>query len=164
MPICLEKEMAAHSSILAWRIPWAEEPGGLLSTGSHRVSHDWSDLACMHALEKEMATHSSVLAWRIPGTEEPGGLPSMGSHRVGHDWSDLAAAAAACLSVHLSVPHACCCSVPKLCPTLCDPMDRRTPGFSVPHYLLEFAQTHVLWLSDQILGLCQLEEPPRGVG
>jgi len=59
-----------------------------------RVGHDWSDLACMHALEKEMATHSSVLAWRIPGTEEPGGLPSMGSHRVRHDWCNLAAAAA----------------------------------------------------------------------
>ena len=37
--------MAAHSSILAWRIPWTEEPGGLLSMGSHRVRHDWSDLA-----------------------------------------------------------------------------------------------------------------------
>ena len=71
-----------------------EEPGGLLSMGLLRVGHDWSDLACMHALEKEMATHSSILAWRIPGTEEPGGLPSMGSHRVRHDWSDLAAAAA----------------------------------------------------------------------
>ena len=53
--------------------------------GSHRVGHDRSDLACMHALEKEMETHSSILAWRIPGTEEPGGLPSMGLHRVGHD-------------------------------------------------------------------------------
>ena len=53
---------------------------GLLSIGSHRVGHDCSNLACMHALEKEMATHSSILAWRIPGTEEPGGLPSMGSH------------------------------------------------------------------------------------
>ena len=59
-----------------------EEPGGLLSMGSHRVGHD---LACMHELEEEMATHSSILAWRIPGMEEPGGLPSMGSHRVGHD-------------------------------------------------------------------------------
>ena len=87
--------MAAHCSTLAWRIPWTEEPGGLLSMGLHRVRHDWSDWACMHALKKEMTTHSSVLAWRIPGTEEPGGLPSMGSHRVGHDWSDLAAAAAA---------------------------------------------------------------------
>ena len=58
--------------------------------GSHRVRHDWSNLACMHALEKEMATHSRVLAWRIPGTGKPGGLPCMGSHRAGHDWSDLA--------------------------------------------------------------------------
>ena len=41
----LEKEMANHSSILAWRIPWTEEPGGLQSTGSHRVKRDWSDLA-----------------------------------------------------------------------------------------------------------------------
>ena len=56
--------------------------GCLLSMGSHRVGHDRSDLACVHALEKEMATHSSILAWRIPGTEEPDGLPSMGSHRV----------------------------------------------------------------------------------
>ena len=41
----LEKEMAAHSSILAWRIPGTGEPGGLPSMGSHRVGHDWSDLA-----------------------------------------------------------------------------------------------------------------------
>ena len=87
-------KMATHSSILAWRILWMEEPGGLLSMGSHRAGHDRSNLACMHALEKEMATHSSILAWRNPGTEEPDGLPSMGSHRVRHDWSDLAAAAA----------------------------------------------------------------------
>ena len=40
----LEKEMATHSSILGWRIPGTEEPGGLLSVGSHRVGHDWSDL------------------------------------------------------------------------------------------------------------------------
>ena len=38
----LEKEMATHSSILAWRIPWMEEPGGLQSTGSQRVEHDWA--------------------------------------------------------------------------------------------------------------------------
>ena len=41
----LEKEMATHSSILAWRIPGTGEPGGLLSMESHRVGHDWSDLA-----------------------------------------------------------------------------------------------------------------------
>ena len=42
---CLEKEMATHSSVLAWRIPGMGEPGGLPSMGSHRVGHDWSDLA-----------------------------------------------------------------------------------------------------------------------
>ena len=41
----LEKEMATHSSVLAWRIPGTAEPGGLPSVGSHRVGHDWSDLA-----------------------------------------------------------------------------------------------------------------------
>ena len=41
----LEKEMATHSSVLAWRIPGMGEPGGLPSMGSHRVGHDWSDLA-----------------------------------------------------------------------------------------------------------------------
>ena len=87
--------MAPHSSTLAWKIPWMEEPGGLQSMGS-RLS-DFPFTFHFPALEKEMATHSSVLAWRIPGTVEPGGLPSMGSHRVGHDWSDLAATAAATL-------------------------------------------------------------------
>ena len=46
----LEKEMAAHSSVLAWRIPGMGEPGGLQSMGSHRVGHDWSDLAVAAAL------------------------------------------------------------------------------------------------------------------
>ena len=45
----LKKEMATHSSILAWRIPGMGEPGGLPSLGSHRVGHDWSDLAAAAA-------------------------------------------------------------------------------------------------------------------
>ena len=80
--------MAPHSSTLAWRILWTEEPGGLQSMGLLRVGHLLSDFAfTFHfpALEKEIATYSSVLAWRIPGMGEPGGLPSMGSHRVGHN-------------------------------------------------------------------------------
>ena len=92
-----EKAMAPHSSTLAWKIPWMEEPGRLQSMGSLRVGQDWVtslSLFHFHALEKEMATHSSVLACRIPGAGEPGGLTSMGSHRIGHDWSDLAVAAA----------------------------------------------------------------------
>ena len=45
----LEKEMATHSSVLAWRIPGTGEPGGLTSMGSHRVGQDWSDLAAAAA-------------------------------------------------------------------------------------------------------------------
>ena len=74
--------MAAHSSTLAWKIPWTEEPGRLQSMGSLRAQ--LSDLTFtfhFHALEKEMATLSSVLAWRIPGMGKPGGLPSMGSQQ-----------------------------------------------------------------------------------
>ena len=43
----LEEDMATHSNILAWRIQWTEEPGGLQSIGSQRVGHDYGDLACM---------------------------------------------------------------------------------------------------------------------
>ena len=50
----LEKEMATHSSVLAWRIPGTGEPGGLPSMGSHRVGHDWSDLAAA-AADKALA-------------------------------------------------------------------------------------------------------------
>ena len=42
----LEEDMATHSSILAWNIPWIEEPGGLQFLGLQRVGHNWSDLAC----------------------------------------------------------------------------------------------------------------------
>ena len=78
--------MATHCSILAWKIPWMKEPGGLQSMGLQRVRQlsDFTFTFHFHALEKEMATHSSALAWRIPWVEEPGGLRSMGSPRVGH--------------------------------------------------------------------------------
>ena len=80
--------MATHSSVLAWKVPWTEEPGRLVvhgvATRRTRVS-DFTFTMYFHALEEEMATHSSVLAWRIPGTGEPGGLLSVGLHRVGHD-------------------------------------------------------------------------------
>ena len=62
--------MAPHSSTLAWKIPWTEEPGRLQSMGSlsqTRLS-DFTFTFHFHALEKEMATHSCILAWRIPGT------------------------------------------------------------------------------------------------
>ena len=81
--------MAPHSSTLAWKISWMEEPGGLHVV--HGVSKSRTQLSDFtftfhfHALEKEMATHSSALAWRIPGMGEHGGLPSMRSHGVRHN-------------------------------------------------------------------------------
>ena len=62
----LEKEMATHSSVLAWRIPEMGEPGGLPSMGSHRVGHDWSDLAAAAAAAGRLQVHRS--------------------QRVGHNW------------------------------------------------------------------------------
>ena len=55
----LEKEMAPHSSVLAWRIPGTGEPGGLPTMGSHRVGHDWSDLAEAAAAAAELCLLSS---------------------------------------------------------------------------------------------------------
>ena len=67
-----EKAMAPHSSTLAWKIPWKEEPGGLETMGSLKVGlSDLTFIFHFHALEKEMATHSSILPQRIPWTEEP---------------------------------------------------------------------------------------------
>ena len=60
----LEKEMATHSSVLAWRIPGTAEPGGLLSMGSHRVGHDWNNLA---ADGKESVCNAGDLG-SIPGS------------------------------------------------------------------------------------------------
>ena len=82
-----EKTMAPHSSTLAWKIPWTEEPPAAVhgvARSRTRLS-DFTFAFHSHALEKEMETHSSVLAWKIPWTEEPGGLQSMGSQRVRHD-------------------------------------------------------------------------------
>ena len=77
----LEKEMATHSSVLAWRIPGTGEPGGLPSMGSHRVGHDWSGLAAvavfnsfswfMNYLSKRARSGISVLVCVQVGKELP---------------------------------------------------------------------------------------------
>ena len=64
----LEKEMATHCSILAWRIPGAGEPGGLPSTGLHKVGHDWSNLAAaavclLHETENSMKARNLIDVW-----------------------------------------------------------------------------------------------------
>ena len=65
----LEKEMATHSSVLAWRVSGTGEPGGLPSMGSHRVGHDWSDLAAAAAASEriqisQQMTKAHVIWWQ----------------------------------------------------------------------------------------------------
>ena len=82
--------MATHSSTLAWKIPWTEEPRGLLAMGSLRVRHDWLSNVTFTfhfpALEKEMATHSSVLARKSNGWRSLAGYHPY-NHRVRLDWA-----------------------------------------------------------------------------
>ena len=66
----LEKEMATHSSVLAWRIPGTGESGGLPSTGSHRVGHDWSDLAAAADLRISVVYNRNV--WGVVLCKEAG--------------------------------------------------------------------------------------------
>ena len=89
-----EKAMAPHSSTLAWKIPWMEEPGGLQSMGSRRVGHDWATsfslFTFMHWRRKwqpipVFLPRESQGQWSLVGCR-------LWGHRVGHDWSDLAAA------------------------------------------------------------------------
>ena len=127
--------MAPHSSTLAWKIPWTEEPGRLQSMGSlsrTRLSN-FTFTFHFHALEKAMATHSSVLAWRIPGTGEPGGLPSMGSHRVGQTEATQQQQQQQHV-VYLKLLYYCkltICVCVQSHLTLCDPTDCNPSGFSV---------------------------------
>ena len=87
----VEKAMATPSSTLAWKTPWAEEPGRLHGVAVHGVAtsrtrlSDFTFTFHVHALEKEMANHASVLPWRIPWTEKTDGLQPVGLHRIGHN-------------------------------------------------------------------------------
>ena len=108
---CIGEGNGSPLQCLASRIPGMGEPGGLTFMVSHRVRHDWSNLAAAAA-----AAAATTLSWMIEdrllspilplpgeelmvnssfGCENKMREPTMGSHRVGHDWSDLAAVAAA---------------------------------------------------------------------
>ena len=89
----VEEEMATHSSILAWRIPGAGEPGGLPSMGSHRVGHDWSDLAANYGGGNE---DNSDLLQKIPcmycytQCPQPCCMPPLTHASAGDSWTPTA--------------------------------------------------------------------------
>ena len=73
--------MATHSSVLAWRIPGTGEPGGVPSMGSHRVGHNWSDLAAA-AVCICWASQVALVVWKLPATagdvRDAGSIPGLG--------------------------------------------------------------------------------------
>ena len=82
-----QKPLARHSSTLAWKVPWTEEPGGLQSMGSLESDtteqlHFHFSLSCIGEGNGNPLQYSCL---ENPRDGKPGGLPSMGSHRVGHD-------------------------------------------------------------------------------
>ena len=127
----MEKEMATHSSVLAWRIPWTEEPGGLLSMRSHGVGHDWSDLACIRVGNGNPLQYSCLENPRDRGAW-------WAVHRVRHDWSDSAAAAAA--TPHIKY-ESWKCRLLSLSKSL-QPMDCSPPGSSI-HSISQEKNTEV---------------------
>ena len=73
--------MATHSSVLAWRIPWTEEPGGLPSMGSHRVEHDLSDLAAAADTPSELlALYHSLQTEVVSNPQRLSRAPNHTSH------------------------------------------------------------------------------------
>ena len=164
--------MATHSSVLAWRIPGTGEPGGLPSTELHRVGHDWSDLAAAAAARGFLGSRTfrfkirtlPAKLWSIaplPGadfyyffcyntnlsrvhetdiwfdTEKPSQIRSH---------SEARGAKTSTYKFHSVQLN----SVAQSCLTLCNPMNRSTPGFPVHHQLLESTQTHVHRVGDAI--------------
>ena len=120
----LEKEMATHSSVPAWRIPGTGEPGGPPSMGSHRVGHDWSDLAA--AAADPVITLTQCWCCRSRGTAPE---PSSGWQGWGLDLQHQH-----CVRVLTGSAAAAAKSL-QSCPTLCDPIDGGPPGSPVPGLL-----------------------------
>ena len=123
LPSSAEKAVAPHSSVLAWRVPGTAEPGGLPSMGSHRVGHDWSNLAAAAAVDNSEGKESACNAGdpgsiprlgRSPGERDGNPLlyssleNSMdrrawqvtvhGSQRVGHNWATFTYLPRCCIS------------------------------------------------------------------
>ena len=136
----LEEEMATYSSILAWRVPWIEEPGELQSAGSQRVGHDWGT----------NTTEAQSLPKRVLGSA---------------DWSPLLALLSRGLFFFFfffgcttEQTWSSVCTATQSCVTLCDPMDCSPPRSTV-HGIF---QARILeWVVVQLLSYDQLFETQR---
>ena len=135
----LEKGMATHSSILAWRIPWTDEPRGLQSMRSQRIGH-------------RCVTNTFVfikLSLRLLVFQAFWPFHQISGVSTGHISPSLAPSQnAPCFAVIPLVKWKV--KVSQSCLTLCYPMDCNMPGFPVLHQLPELTQTHFHWVSDAI--------------
>ena len=134
--------MATHSSVLAWRIPGTGKPGGLPSMGSHRVGHDWSDLAAAAAAAyTKKCTHVYTHINTRGALERCSLLEELGATHNRVSWI-----------IHrvISVSSVQFSSVTQLCLTLRNRMNRSTPSLPVHLHLPEFTQTHVHRVGDVI--------------
>ena len=137
--------MAIHSSILAWKIPWTEEPGRLQSMGSQR--QDWATEntflrnVILAILSSSFLMKQFKLLWYI-------------LHAIKFKYNLYPVK----LLLKNTFTHQFS-SVAQSCLTLCDPMDCSMPGLPVHHQLLEFIQTHVHWVGDAIQPSHPLSSP-----
>ena len=135
--------MPTHS-ILAWRIPWTKEPGGLWSIGSQRVRHDWSNLAQTYTF--------NIRGWKHDGLNYSFATLTL------YVWGNYLISLNLLLFI-VKMGLKMVESIGQPCPILRDPMDCSTPGLPVHHQLLEFTQTHVLWVGDTIQPSHPLSSP-----
>ena len=150
--------MAPHSSTLAWKIPWTEEPGRLQFMGSLRVRHDWTthfSLSCTgeghgNPLQCSCLEHPKDRgAWWAA-------IYGVAQSRTRLKWPGSSSSRKPYALVTGSVQFS---SVAQSCPTLCDPMNRSIPGLPVHHKLPEFTQTHLHWVGDAIQPCHPLSSP-----
>ena len=161
MCFSLPVEMATHSSTLAWKIPWMEEPGRLQSMGSQRVGHNWATSLSLsewnHSLNLWLSLRSQ--SFSVPELIFHSVCPLLDKNKRLMEaswWERLTEGKLGLLW------WAGLCSVQfswQLCPTLCDPMDCSMPGIPVHHQLPELAQTHVHQVGDAIQPYHLLSSP-----
>ena len=131
--------MVTCSSILAWKIPRTEEPGGLQSMGLQRVRH--------HLVTEHTHTRDFYGAKPNPENEK---TALRFQSEVGAPWWHHDTIVGKIPRKKCNSPSVQFSSVAQSCLTLCDPMNHSTPGLPVHHHLLEFTQTHVHRVGDAI--------------
>ena len=167
----LEQGKETHSSILVWRIPWTEEPGGLLSIGSRIVRHNWSNLACIYTLLHYIMLLILSNNWFDSWLHICKTLSRWQKYKylfklfIISIYSIIHYPLVQLLLIKwylndFLVKHSVqFSSVAQSYPTLCDPMNRSMPGLPVHHQLPEFIQTHIHWVSDAIQPSHPLSSP-----